>query len=1352
GYKDEDGVSHQVATLDDGMKYMGDSGTLAKTRLNQTVNVVGGVTDSTALTDGNIGTVSSQDTEGGDATVTVKLNKDLTNLNSITMGAAAGDTTVSLGTDGLHNGGNKITNVADGDVTETSKDAVNGSQLYEATTGVTTKGLQFAANSGDTVTNKLGSTVTVAGAGTKDDSSYSGDNIKTKVSQDADGNTTIDVMLDNNMSIGGKDGKDGSIGINGADGVSGVGIDGKDGISIKGADGKDGVTIKGVNGADGKDGTEGHIGLTGSKGTDGTNATADIHVKPGDPGVNGADGTTMTRVVYEDQDGIPHQVATLDDGMKYMGDSGDTAKVKLNKTVNVVGGVTDSTKLSDNNIGVVSSQDGDNGKLEIKLAKDLTGLDSISADTVKAGDTVTISKDGIDNGGQKITNVAKGTDPTDAVNVSQLTDQNTDLINKGLKFGANSGDIVTNKLGSTVTVQGAGTKDDSNYSGDNIKTKVSQDADGNTTIDVMLDNNLSIGGKDGKDGSIGINGADGVSGVGIDGKDGISIKGADGKDGVTIKGVNGADGKDGTEGHIGLTGSKGTDGTNATADIHVKPGDPGVNGADGTTMTRVVYEDQDGTPHQVATLDDGMKYMGDSGTTAKVKLNKIVNIVGGVKNENLLSDNNIGVVSSQDGDNGKLTVKLAKDLSGLNSITFGDATVVNPVSIGSTGLSNGGKKITNVADGDVSATSTDAVNGSQLSKSAAAATTTLENGTNTTVSYRANADGSKTYKVDVDANSTFGTGDTAINVNGVTGKITAGTGDNAVTIDGTNGTVKAGKVTIDGTNGTVTAGKVTINGTNGTVTAGKVTINGTAGTVNGLTNTTWDSEHYVSGQGATEDQLKAVSDKADNAAKLGKQHATVTVNNGSANGSLVMHTSTNSNDGTNYDISLSDNINVGGTTSNGSIGVNGSDGTNGVTISAKDGKDGHIGINGKDGSSADITVHDGVAGVNGKDGETQTRITYADQNGTSHDAATLDDGMKYSGDTGSAAVTLNKNVSVVGETTEGKNLTTGNIGVEAAQDGDNAKLVVKLADNLTGLKSITTENVNTTTIKVGDTVTINKDGIDAGNKKITNVANGQISSGSSDAVNGSQLYAVQQNVTNINNDLTNLDNRVSNMDDRINKVGAGAAALASLHPLDFDPDDKWDFAAGYGNYRNANAAAVGAFYRPNEDTMLSIGGSFGNGENMLNAGISFKLGQGNHVSTSKVAMAKEIKDMRKEMEAMKSAILDQNAGRKLDTSKLQLFPDVPENHWAYEDVAVLAGNGIIKGYPDGTFDGNRPMTRYEFASMLYKAMLNGAKLSDKMLNEFAPELERFTVDAVHTDKNGNATVERVRVVKEQTNK
>ena len=245
----------------------------------------------------------------------------------------------------------------------------------------------------------------------------------------------------------------------------------------------------------------------------------------------------------------------------------------------------------------------------------------------------------------------------------------------------------------------------------------------------------------------------------------------------------------------------------------------------------------------------------------------------------------------------------------------------------------------------------------------------------------------------------------------------------------------------------------------------------------------------------------------------------------------------------------------------------------------------------------------------------------------------------------------------------------------------------------------------------------------------------------------SQLNEAWDQINNNTTAITNIGNKVGELDSRIDEVGAGAAALAALHPLDFDPDDKWDFAAGYGNYRGENAVAIGAFYRPNEDTMFSVGGTVGNDDNMVNAGVSFKIGQGNGVSTSRVAMAKEIKDLRKELEAMKSAMLDVNAGRRLDTSKLQLFPDVPQNHWAYEYVAILAGNGVIEGYPDGNFDGARPMTRYEFAAMLYKAMLNGAKLSDKILTEFAPELERFTVDVVHKDKDGNPTVERVRVVK-----
>ena len=283
-------------------------------------------------------------------------------------------------------------------------------------------------------------------------------------------------------------------------------------------------------------------------------------------------------------------------------------------------------------------------------------------------------------------------------------------------------------------------------------------------------------------------------------------------------------------------------------------------------------------------------------------------------------------------------------------------------------------------------------------------------------------------------------------------------------------------------------------------------------------------------------------------------------------------------------------------------------------------------------------------------------------------------------------------------------------------------------------------------VKVGDKTYISDKGLNANDQKVTNVAAGEISATSKDAVNGSQLYKTNQEVANNTN-------RISNLDNRVNKVGAGASALAALHPLDFDPDAKWDFAAGYGNYRGTNAAAVGAYYRPNEDTMFSVGGTFGNGENMVNAGVSFKLGSGSsHVSTSRVAMAKEIKELRGELEAMKSAMLDANAGKKIDTSKLQLFPDVPQNHWAYEYVAQLAGNGMIEGYPDGNFAGDRPMTRYEFAAILYRAMTKGAVLSDKILSEFSHELEYFTVDTVAKDKAGNPTIQRVRTVKANTNK
>ena len=350
-------------------------------------------------------------------------------------------------------------------------------------------------------------------------------------------------------------------------------------------------------------------------------------------------------------------------------------------------------------------------------------------------------------------------------------------------------------------------------------------------------------------------------------------------------------------------------------------------------------------------------------------------------------------------------------------------------------------------------------------------------------------------------------------------------------------------------------------------------------------------------------------------------------------------------------------------------------------------------------------------------------------------------GMNFAADTGTAYnAQLGDTVSIKGD---GKNLSTS---------VDKGTITVHMSDTPV-FTSVTASTITGNTIKAGDTVILSQQGADMGGTKITHLKDGDVSPTSTDAVNGGQLYETNQAIANNATNISSLSHSISNLDNRVNKVGAGAAALAALHPLDFDPDAKWDFAAGYGNYRGANAAAVGAYYRPNEDTMFSVGGTFGNGENMVNAGVSFKLGSGSsHVSTSRVAMAKEIKELRGELEAMKSAMLDANAGKKIDTSKLQLFPDVPQNHWAYEYVAQLAGNGMIEGYPDGNFAGDRPMTRYEFAAILYRAMTKGAVLSDKILSEFSHELEYFTVDTIAKDKAGNPTIQRVRTVKENKNK
>ena len=952
----------------------------------------------------------------------------------------------------------------------------------------------------------------------------------------------------------------------------------------------------------------------------------------------------------------------VDKGVAYAGDVKDAAAAankftrKLGEQTNIIGGVTDTSKLTDGNIGVVSNG---TDTLNIKLAKDLK-VDSVTAGNtvinnngLTVGGNTYVTNNGINANSQKITNVAAGTDGTDAVNLNQLND-------------------VKNLAGkhTIVKVDGQENRTDGNL----LITKT--DNNGQATYDLKLNDEITVGkdGAAGKDGSIGVKGKDG-SAVAINGKDGsIGLNGANGANGLTIKG---GDGK------------------------------PGVVG---TNITRLVIEEKDGTKHDVATLDDGMKYGGDTGNVIQKKLNEQVNVIGGITDTNkLTTEDNLGVVS--DGSN-NLKVRLAKALKGLESVTTGDTVMNNsgvtinngaagnPVSLTKNGLDNGGNTITNVAAG---VNGTDAVNVNQLNTVAGEAakhTTVKAKDANVTVTTGPNASGGTEY--------TIGLGD----------KVTLGTDPTKqVSIDGTTGIIKAGD-------------KVTIDGTTGNIDAGKVKINGKDGTVNGLTNKTWDPNNITSGQAATEDQLKEVDNKITNTStELTNKGMDFAGNEGEFHRNLGEKV-TIKGEGTKAASEYSgENIRTFAD-ANGNV----------VVKMDKNLKADSLAINGQNGQ--DGAAIKGGTGKAGVDGTNITRLVIEEKNGTQHDIATLDDGMKYGGDTGNVIKKkLNEQVNVVGGITDTNKLTTeDNLGV--VSDGNN-NLKVRMAKDLKGLNSVTTN-----TLTVGD-VKIDNSGINAGNKKITNVAAGDISANSTDAVNGGQLWKTNQTINNIGG-------AVNELGTRVNRVGAGAAALAALHPLDFDPDDKWDVAAGYGNYKDAHAVSVGAFYRPNEDTMFSVGGSFGGGENMVNAGVSVKLGQGNHVSTSRVALAKEVEDLKAIVKAQSAEIKAMRGAMQSGTSVMKdvNFPDVPKDHWAYSYVKSLADRGLLEGYPDGEFKGDRSMTRYEFAAIIYRALQNGAPIDSDMakaIGEFDPEinrikdLDRTRVDRISGKDNDRHKVERVRV-------
>ena len=1167
--------------------------------------------------------------------------------------------------------GTKITNLKDGNVAAGSKDAVNGGQLHQVKQDLgdqitntknelnnkidTTKqdlidkGLKFDANTGGEKTNKLGSKVAIKG-----DNS----NIITEISQDANGDSTIDVKLGKNLNV-------------------------------------ETITATGANGKDGKIGINGKDGVT-------TNISV---TRDGQPGVDGAPGTTTTRITYQKPDGSNEEVATLNDGLKFKGDMGATSNVKLNKQVDINGGVTSASDLATgNNIGVTSAAVGADGnaKLQLQLAKNLTGLQSVTAsDTVKAGTatvgnhtvadkkggnqtgnfvtgldnrtwdisdptyvegraatedqlkkvsdalkasnasatdyrlianpnnaadgsykvennqvdlkvkdekssdvkTVTIkdiaSKTELDNvkdrsvkydgntghdtvtlegpNGTKITNLKDGNvaaGSKDAVNGGQLhqvkqdlgdqiTNTKNDLINTGLKFDANVGGVQTNKLGSTVTIQGEGTAADADYSGENLKTFIKQDAaTGNTTIDVKMNKNLKAEsvkvGKDGKDG-VSITGPDTANGT--DGK--VAVTDKNGKEAVSISGKDGV-------GHIGLTGPAGTNGVNGTngIDLSVKPGydDPttgvkGEKGVDGTNgLTRIVYKDGNGE-HQVATMEDGLQFTGNnSGTVNKQKLNSLVKVQGeGVTEaESAAFKSAAGNINVKADGTNKLELQLAKDLKNLDSVTAaktvkaGGATMGGQTVNNAAGDSETGNYVTGLDNKDWDAdkiVSGRAATEDQLKKA-----------------LDAQSANSTDYRL-IRNQAAGSNGDYTVDANG----------DVALTVQDKNHPDKTETVTIKDVASKSKLDKLNDRAVKydldptGNPDKSKVTYEGPAyNNKQGGTHVT--NVAYATGNDGSEavnvdylnDKIKDSADALTNKGlkfdanqggektnKLGskvtiKGEGTAADEDYSGENLKTFITQDQTSGDTTINVKMNKNLKAesvkvgkdgkdgvsitGPDTANGTDGkvaVTGKDGKEAVSISGKDGV-GHIGLNGKDGRSADISVEKGDPDLNGNE---ITRIKYTDENGKTHQVATKDDGMAYGGDSGNVIKKkLNEQLDIKGGVTNEADLTENNIGVISK----NNILNVRLAKDLKDLNSITFNNgangANGKTVVNGAGMTINdaagnpltavtkdgvkitdgpsmtKDGIDAAGKKVTNVQDGNVAKDSKDAVNGGQLH------------------------------------------------------------------------------------------------------------------------------------------------------------------------------------------------------------------------------------------------------
>lgn len=1131
------------------------------------------------------------------------------------------DSQVKLTTDGLSNGGKQITNVQSGLTGTTIENAAGDVLNHGATIGdlqtvsngakteLTNKGLNFKGNGDTTVHRNLGDTLTIQGTGADGRNYDGGANVRVVAN---DITNTLTVQLDRDLnahtltlgkaSNGTETGEAGTLILNGKNKDNGMSP-----VSI-------GVTYRGIQDKE-------------------------------------AMKTAMSRITYKGGNGNDHTVATLEDGLQLSGDNSETLNTTLDKKVTIKGGVakdklvdntTDPTK--NNNIGVVASQDKDgNTTLSLQLAKDIAGLNTVTAGTVVMGNQSVVSEDKVPGSGNFVTGLDnKAWDGKDFVSGRAATEDQLNEFSKSIKdtvgastFAVTAGGqgeatdaTITKKVGESIRIFGDAPKVSGGGDGDgwdrskaNILTKVKKDNHGDSYVSVELQDHLEVGVHDGTD-------ADGKAIEGTDGS--MQFKGKSAANEVMVTGDTGVtlnhNGNqaavlhqtDGT-GYLDLTGSQG-----AFTSLFTHQGTQNLaSDQDSASSTRLTYTDKNSkTAHQVATMDDGLVIAGDNGQVTRL-LNSTLKLSGGETDETKLSNGqNIGVVANKDKDG--LDIKLAKDLTGIDSITMTGGLTLNSSNGSSTitGLSN--KRVDLPDFGQAGRAATE----EQLQQVRGSITDAKQGGGFGLADDKGNA-----VKADLGSN---------IGLHG-DGNITT-----AVSNDGKSLNIGLKKDVDLGNDGSIKAGGVTID-SKGIDAGGKNITNVKSGIVNGD-----DSDNT-------------------NAANIGDVHTIVD----------------------NKVTAINNNV---------------SDIKNDVDVIKKTGRT----YQGDDKKTVKVDFAEGK---------------FLSLTGGANDVSTENNiGVMANGENG-LAIRLAKKLNGLESVTTGKTTMDDNGLTIAGSDGKAGTTVtgsgIKIASGGEGTYAVEVSNSN----------------VSMGGQQIHDVAPG---TAATDAVNVSQLSMFADNV----------GGAINKLDNRVNRVGAGSAALAALHPLDFDPDDKWDFAAGFGNYKNANAAAIGAYYRPNEDTMFSVGGSFGGGENMVNAGISFKLGQGNHVSTSRVAMGKEILDLRKvvakqdgEIQELKQ-LVNRLAGQQVtstpvDTTKL--FPDIPRNHWAYVAVHALAEQGILTGYPNGNFEGDRMMTRYEFAEIVYKAMQKGLDVDEKLVDEFEPELSRIRVDIIAKDAQGNPTIERVRV-------